>query len=147
MAVLTTEGSPALRGIGPERRQQLLERRDVGIEVDLERFRVIAHGAIGGVLGLPARIANAYANDSRQTPEPGVRPPESPQGERCRPGFPGSRPVQFGEMFLGGDVHGCDQQGGDGGHEAGSNLSVVIIHGAMVLGIIIPGARTLLRPW
>jgi len=57
--------------------------------VNLNRLGVVTQAVISGVLCSPARIANTSANYTRDTPEPGVRAPESAQGKsrRFSPGW------------------------------------------------------------
>ena len=67
----------------PERVQQFFIR-DLGwIKVNLNRFSVIAQIVIGGVLLRSPCIPNTGTNDTRDTPEPGVRSPESAKRKCC----------------------------------------------------------------
>jgi hypothetical protein len=65
----------------PEHVEQLGIRDDARIEVECERFGVIAEIVIGRILVMSARVSDARANDSGETPEPGVRRPESTECE------------------------------------------------------------------
>jgi hypothetical protein len=61
----------------PERTRQIFIS-DLGwIEVYLNRFSVIAQVVIGGILFRSPRIPDPGTNDTRDTPEPEVRSPES----------------------------------------------------------------------
>jgi len=53
------------------------------IEVHLDRLDVVPEVVIRRVLRRPARVPDAGAENPGKTPEPGVRTPESAQGE-CR---------------------------------------------------------------
>ena len=54
------------------------------IEVHLDRLDVVPEVVIRGVLRRPSRVPDAGAEDAGETPEPGVRTPESAQAEgRC----------------------------------------------------------------
>jgi len=66
----------------PELGEQLLVRQLLRIEVDLEALGVITDRAVRRVRGGSAGIPDASANDSGETPEPGVRTPESTGPER-----------------------------------------------------------------
>jgi hypothetical protein len=67
---------------GPEQLEELLVRDDRRIEVERERLGVVTDVVIGRFAMLAARVADAGADDSWQTPEPGVRGPESTERER-----------------------------------------------------------------
>ena len=62
-----------------------LEQLRVGdparIEIDLDGLGMVSEAAVGGVLAGATAVADPCADDARQTPEPGVRTPESTQGE------------------------------------------------------------------
>ena len=79
--VLLGELRPRRAVAGPVDVQQLVVGNDLRIEVDLDRFAVVAEAPIGRILLLAAGVADARADDTGQTPEPGVRSPESPQRE------------------------------------------------------------------
>ena len=58
---------------------------DLGwVEVDLDGLGVVGDTAIGGGRLITSSVSDPCADDPLQTPEPGVRPPESAQGECCR---------------------------------------------------------------
>lgn len=81
-----------LTGPGPAQRvvpaSENLEQFSVGypvrIEIDLDRLGVVADGPVGRSRGRSSGIARAGADDAGQAPEPGVRAPESAEGERRR---------------------------------------------------------------
>jgi hypothetical protein len=52
-----------------------------GVEFHLDRLRMVADVLVVGVHRLAAGIADARADDPGDAPEPGVRAPESAQGE------------------------------------------------------------------
>jgi hypothetical protein len=54
------------------------------IEVHLDRLDVVPEVVIRRVLRRPSRVADAGAENAWETPEPGVRTPESAQGESRR---------------------------------------------------------------
>ncbi len=68
----------------PERVQQFFIRDPSWIEVNLNRFSVIAQIVISGVLFRSPCIPDTGANDTSDTPEPGVRSPESAKSKGCR---------------------------------------------------------------
>ena len=68
--------------ITPDLVEQLLVADDSRIEVELERFGVIGEIVIGRIDGRAAGVADARADDSWMTPEPGVWRPESAKTER-----------------------------------------------------------------
>jgi len=70
----------------PERGEQLVVRHDARVEVELERFAVIAQVVIGRIDEIATGVADARADDSAVTPEPGVGSPESTEREGCRLG-------------------------------------------------------------
>jgi len=65
----------------PEDVEQLLVRDDARVEVDLDRFGVVAEVLVGRGVGRAAGIADARADDAGDAPEPGVGSPESAEGE------------------------------------------------------------------
>jgi hypothetical protein len=65
----------------PEHVEQLGIRDDARIEVERERFGVIAEVVIRRIDVASTRVSDARANDSWVTPEPGVRRPESTERE------------------------------------------------------------------
>jgi hypothetical protein len=65
----------------PEHCEQFVVRHDARIEVERERFRVIADVVVRRIRMRAAGIADARANDSAMTPEPGVGRPESTERE------------------------------------------------------------------
>jgi hypothetical protein len=65
----------------PEDVQQLLIGDLGGVEFHLDRFRMVADVLVVGVYRLAAGIADARPDDPGNAPEPGVRTPESAQGE------------------------------------------------------------------
>jgi len=68
----------------PENFEEPVVPDPCGIEIDLDRFRMITQRGVARVICRPACIAYARPDDSFKTPEPGVRTPESAQGEgRC----------------------------------------------------------------
>jgi len=82
--VLSGYGAVDGRVVGPEDVQQFLIADGARVVVDLDRLTVAAEVVVGGVALRPARVADACANDAGETPEPGVRTPESPHGEGRR---------------------------------------------------------------
>ena len=54
------------------------------IEVHLDRLDVVPEIVVFGVLRRPSRVADTGAENAGETPEPGVRTPESAQGEGRR---------------------------------------------------------------
>jgi hypothetical protein len=69
-----------------ERGEELVVRHDARVEVELERFAVIAQVVIRRIDAGAAGIADARADDSAVTPEPGVGRPESTEREGGRLG-------------------------------------------------------------
>ena len=65
----------------PENAEQLSERYSGRIELNLHCFGMVSEAVIGGVPLRPSRIPHAGPYDTRDDPEPGVRPPESAEGE------------------------------------------------------------------
>ena len=55
--------------VRPERGEELVVRHDAWVEVELERFAVIAQVVIGRIDEIAASIADARADDSAVTPE------------------------------------------------------------------------------
>ena len=68
----------------PEDGQEFFITNKGWVEVDLNGFGVVGETAISGVGLLAAGIAYPCSNNPVQTPVPGVRSPESAQGEGCR---------------------------------------------------------------
>jgi len=68
----------------PENIEELVVPDPCGIEIDLDRFRMITQRGVTRIICRPACIAYACPDDSFKTPEPGVRFPESAQGEGRR---------------------------------------------------------------
>jgi hypothetical protein len=65
----------------PEHFQEIGELDLLRVKLDLNGFRVIAQVVVAGLVLLAACVADACPQDTRETPEPGVRSPESPEGE------------------------------------------------------------------
>ncbi len=82
----------------PEDVQQLLVGDNRRVEVDLDGLGVVPEAVVGGVWLGPARIAYPGADNAVESPELGLRTPESAQTEG-------------GGLGLGGD---CGIQGRDG---------------------------------
>ena len=61
--------------------QQFFIRDDIRVEVDLDGFGVVPDTSVGGVGRFAAAVADPCAKDSVETPELGVRAPESAQGK------------------------------------------------------------------
>jgi hypothetical protein len=68
----------------PESLEQFFIRDPGRVVVNLNRLRVIAKIVIGRVLFCPPCVPDTGANDTRDTPEPGVRSPESAKSKGCR---------------------------------------------------------------
>ena len=63
---------------------------DLGrVVVNLDRLGVTPQAVVGGVLFVATGIADAGADDTGYTPEPGVGAPESTQGKGCCLGLSG----------------------------------------------------------
>ena len=65
----------------PENAEQLFKGYSGWIELNLYCFGMVSEAVIRGVLFRPSRISHAGPYDARNDPEPGVRPPESAEGE------------------------------------------------------------------
>ena len=61
--------------------EKLLVGDRVWIEFYLNGFRVVAETAVGRITLLSPGVTHTGSNDAGQAPEPGVRSPESPEGE------------------------------------------------------------------
>jgi hypothetical protein len=84
----------------PKSIQQFFIRDPGRIVINLNCFRVIPKIVIGRVLFCSPSISNTGTNDTGDTPEPGIRPPESAQCKCCRFRFERRRAID------GGDHHG-----------------------------------------
>jgi len=51
------------------------------VEFDLDRLGMIPQSVIGGVLFRPPRVSDTGPRDAFDAPEPGIRSPESAEGE------------------------------------------------------------------
>ncbi len=72
------------RSVGfPENLQKSSVRNDPRIEIDLDRFRMVAEIMICRVRASSPRVTDARSDNSIETPEPGVGTPESAECERC----------------------------------------------------------------
>ena len=87
----------------PEYLEKFRIRCHLRIKLNLQCFSMITEIMIGGVWLFPARIADSGSDNSRYTPEPGVRSPESAQGK--------SGSLGLGWNLL---VHGWDHILGSG---------------------------------
>jgi hypothetical protein len=69
----------------PENIQELPVGYSGRVVIYLDSLGMIAKAVVGGILLCAARVANARANYSINSPEPGIRSPESAQskGRRC----------------------------------------------------------------
>ena len=65
----------------PEIMQQVGVSNAFRIIIDLNRLRVIAEMMIGWMIAFPARVPHPGADNAFNDPEPGVRPPKSPESE------------------------------------------------------------------
>lgn len=65
----------------PKERKQVSEPDLLRVEVESERFGVVADVPIRGVWSRTACVANLGAVDAIETPEPGVGSPKSPERE------------------------------------------------------------------
>src|SRR5512143_2723654 len=54
------------------------------VKLHLDRLDVVPEVVVRGILRRPSRIPDTGAENARETPEPGVRAPESAQGEGRR---------------------------------------------------------------
>ena len=63
----------------PEYIQKVMIRYHRRVVFDFNRFTVITETVICGIFFVTARIADARADDTLETPEPGVGTPESAQ--------------------------------------------------------------------
>jgi hypothetical protein len=61
----------------PEDLQQFLVRDDRRVEIDLDGLGVVAEVAVGGVLPRAAGVPYPGADDAVDSPELGIRTPES----------------------------------------------------------------------
>src|SRR5208282_6189332 len=77
----------------PENRQQLFIRDLGGIIVELDGLSVIPKIMISGTPFRSSRISHPGAHHAFEDPEPGVRTPESPQGEGSGFGFGRGRSI------------------------------------------------------
>jgi hypothetical protein len=68
----------------PELREQLVVRDDLRVEVDCEGLRMITDALVRRIGLLATGIADARADDSSLTPEPGIGGPESTESEDRR---------------------------------------------------------------
>ncbi len=71
------------------------------IVINLNCFGVIPKIVVGRVLSCSPGISNTGTNDTRDTPEPGVRPPESAQCKGCRFGLERCRAINGREYRSG----------------------------------------------
>ena len=65
----------------PEDVQQLLVGDDRRVEIDLDGLGVVAEAVVSGVVLGAARVAYPGADDAVDSPELGIRTPESAQAE------------------------------------------------------------------
>ena len=65
----------------PYQLEQVVVTDDLRVEFDLEALRLVAQIAIGGIGVVAASVARTCAPDTLDSPEPGVRCPESTYGE------------------------------------------------------------------
>ena len=61
----------------PENIQKLAVGYSIRVVIYLESLGMIAKAVVGGIFLCAARVANARANHSIDSPEPGIRSPES----------------------------------------------------------------------
>ena len=61
----------------PENIQKLAEGYSGRVVIYLESLGMIAKAVVGGIFLCAARVANARANNTIDSPEPGIRTPES----------------------------------------------------------------------
>jgi len=86
----------------PEQLEQVVVG-DLGrVEVDLEALGVVTHRAVGGLLLGATRVSYARSPDSLHEPEPGVRGPESTDGEGRGLEVPGHPQIDRRAMLLDG---------------------------------------------
>jgi hypothetical protein len=65
----------------PENIQKLAVGYSDRVVIYLESFGMIAKAVVGGIFLCAARVANARADNSIDSPEPGIRTPESAQSK------------------------------------------------------------------
>ena len=65
----------------PENIQKLPVGYSGRVVVYLESLGMIAKAVVGGIFLCAARVSNARANNSIDSPEPGIRSPESPHAK------------------------------------------------------------------
>ena len=68
----------------PENIQELPVGYSIRVVIYLESLGMIAKAVVGGIFLCAARVANARANNSIDSPEPGIRSPESAQSKGRR---------------------------------------------------------------
>ena len=81
----------------PEDIEQFPVRDHGRIELHLDRLDMVPEVVIRRVLRRPTRVSDTGAKDSGKTPEPGVRTPESAQGEGRRLRRPGGGCIHRGD--------------------------------------------------
>jgi hypothetical protein len=64
-----------------EELEQVAVRRLLGVEDDLDRLRVRAVVAVGGIRDVAARVADPRLQDARPLPDEVLHPPEAPARE------------------------------------------------------------------
>jgi hypothetical protein len=107
----------------PEELEQIPERDAFRIELDLDGLGVVTEVAVGRLVLRPAGVADARAEDTGETPEPGVRTPESPEGERSDLHAIGTRRVRLhglGFVRVGHDDSEDGEEDGDGQRREGN---------------------------
>ena len=68
----------------PEDIEQFLVGDAIWVVVDLDRLRVVAKAIVSGIVCAASRVADSRPDDTGETPEPGVRAPESAKREGSR---------------------------------------------------------------
>lgn len=110
----------------PEDVQQLLVGDDSRVKINLDGLGVVAEVVVGGVAPGAACVSYPGADDAVDSPELGIRSPESAQAEGSGLRLGGNCGIQRGDLNFRG-VH-------DGLHDRGPFLIVVITHGLALQG-------------
>jgi hypothetical protein len=112
--------------VAPEDVQQLLVGDDRRVEIDLDGLGVVAEVVVGGVVLSAARVPYPGADDAADSPELGIRTPESAQAEGSGLRAGGNCGIQCRDLNI---------RGGPGGlHYRGSLLMAVFAPGLALQG-------------
>jgi len=110
----------------PEDVQQFLVGDDSRVKIDLDGLGVVAEVVVGGVVLSAARVPYPGADDALDSPELGIRTPESAEAEGSGLRAGGNCGIQGRDLNIRG-AHGCL-------HYRGPFLMAVIVYGLALQG-------------